>query len=137
MQCGIPWSSRAGLQDAVRIEPVALWSVEAPHEFIFPGERFGWVAWGGRPQWIKIIAIDERGQEQLLTKPPTEAQKILGAALQAPGYGEAICFAVDRPQTARFQETSIRISVGPGEPLWFGLATPDQFEEWTRSRRKK
>src|SRR5439155_12489572 len=30
--------------DAVRIEPVALWSVEAPHEFIFPGERFGWTA---------------------------------------------------------------------------------------------
>ena len=50
--------------DAVRIEPVALWSVEAPHEFIFPGERFGWTTWGGRPQWMKIIALDERGQEQ-------------------------------------------------------------------------
>ena len=62
---------------------------------------------------------------------------VLGAALQAPGYGEAICFAVDRPQTARFQEASIRISLGPGEPLWFGLATPDQFDKWTQSRRKK
>jgi hypothetical protein len=96
--------------DAIRIEPVALWSVETPHEFIFPGERFGWTAWGGRPQWMKIIAIDERGQEQSLTKPPTEARKILAAALQAPGYGEAICFAVDRPQTARFQETSIQMA---------------------------
>ncbi len=123
--------------DAVRIEPVALWSVEAPHEFIFPGERFGWVAWGGRPQWMKIIAIDERGQEQLLTTPPTEALKILGAALQAPGYEEAICFAVDRPQTARFQEATLRITVSPGEPLWFGLSAPIEFDNWTRSRRKK
>jgi hypothetical protein len=123
--------------DAVRIEPVALWSTEAPHEFIFPGEHLGWTDWGGRPQWIKIIAVDERGEEKLLTKPPADARKILGAALHAPGYEEAICFAVDRPQTARFQETGIRISVSPGEPLWFGLATPDQFDQWMRSRRKK
>lgn len=123
--------------DAIRIEPVALWSVESPHEFVFPGERFGWTAWGGRPQWLKIIALDERNQEQLLTTPPTDGRKILGAALQTPGYEELICFAVDRPQTAHFQEAGIRISVSPGEPLWFGLARPDQFEEWARSRRKK
>ena len=86
---------------------------------------------------MKIIALDERGQEQLLTKPPTEARKILGAALEAPGYEEVICFAVDRPQTARFQEASIRITVSPGEPLWFGLATPDEFDKWMRSRRNK
>jgi hypothetical protein len=123
--------------DAIRIEPVALWSTEAPHEFIFPGENFGWTSWGGSPQWIKIIALDEHDQEELLTTPPGEPRKILGAALQAPGYEEAICFAVDRPQTARFQESSIRLSVAPGEPLWFGLATPDQFDNWTRSRRKR
>ncbi len=123
--------------DAVRIEPVALWSVEAPHEFIFPGERFGWTAWGGRPQWMRIIAIDERGEEKLLTKPPTEARKIFAAALHTPGYEEAVCIAVDRPQMARFDGASVRISVNPGEPLWFGLATLDQFDNWTRSRRKK
>jgi hypothetical protein len=122
--------------DAVRIEPVALWSREAPHEFIFPGERFGWTAWGGRPQWLRIIAMDQRGQEQTLTDPPKEARKILAAALRAPGYEEAICFAVDRPQMARFDGTSVRISVHPGEPLWFGLATAEQFENWSRLRRK-
>jgi hypothetical protein len=123
--------------DAVRLEPVALWSTEAPHEFVFPGERFGWTAWGGRPQWLKIIALDERNREQVFEKPPGESRKIFAAALRAPGYDEAICFAVDRPQTARFEGASIRISVNPGEPLWFGLASPDRFESWSRSRRKK
>jgi len=123
--------------DAVRIEPVALWSAEAPHEFIFPGEGFGWTAWGGRLEWLQIIAMDERGQEQTLTEPPKEALKILAAALHAPGYQEAICFAVDRPQMARFDGASVRISVNPGEPLWFGLAGADRFESWSRSRRKR
>ena len=123
--------------DAVRIEPVALWSAEAPHEFIFPGERFGWTAWGGPPQWLRIIAADERGEEQVLSEPPHEGRKIFAAALHAPGYEEAICFAVDRPQMARFEGASVRIYVNPGEPLWFGLASPDQFESWSRSRRRK
>ncbi len=86
---------------------------------------------------MKIIAIDERGEEKLLTKPPTEARKIFAAALHTPGYEEAVCIAVDRPQMARFDGASVRISVNPGEPLWFGLATLDQFDNWTRSRRKK
>jgi len=123
--------------DAVRIEPVALWSTEAPHEFIFPGESVGWTAWGDRPRWLRIIVSDEQGQEQSLTEPPREARKILAAALHAPGFDEAVCFGVDRPQTARFQGSSIRIMLNPGEPLWFGLATADQFENWSRSRRKK
>jgi hypothetical protein len=122
--------------DAVRIEPVALWSTEAPHEFIFPGDRFGWTAWGGHPQWLKILVLDERGQEQMLAKPPGEGRKILAAALHAPGYDEVICFAVDRPQMARFDGASVKFGVSPGEPLWFGLASPDQFENWSRSRRK-
>ena len=33
--------------DAVRFEPVALWSVEALNELIFPGERFGWTTADG------------------------------------------------------------------------------------------
>ncbi|PYV15809.1 MAG: hypothetical protein DMG07_08955 [Acidobacteria bacterium] len=107
--------------DAVRIEPVALWSAEAPHEFIL----------------LEIIAVDERGQEQALSEPPGEGRKILAAALHAPGYEEAICFAVDRPQLARFDGASLRISVNPGEPLWFGLASVDQFQNWSRSRRKR
>ncbi len=123
--------------DAIRIEPVALWSAEAPHEFVFPGDRFGWTAWAGNPQWLQIIAVDERGQEQALAEPPHEARKILAAALHAPGYEEAICFAVGRPQMARFDGASVRISVNPGEPLWFGLAPVDQFENWTRSRRRR
>jgi len=81
--------------------------------------------------------LDERGQEQVLTKPPGEGGKILAAALHTPGYEEAICFAVDRPQKARFDGASVRISVHPGEPLWFGLASPDQFDNWARLRRKR
>jgi hypothetical protein len=123
--------------DAVRLEPVALWSPEAPHEFIFPGDRFGWIAWGGSPQWLKIITLDEHGQEQVLAKPPGEGRKIFAAALHTPGYEEAICFAIDRPQVAHFDGASVRISVNPGERLWFGLASPDQFENWSRSRRKQ
>jgi hypothetical protein len=123
--------------DAIRIEPVALWSTEAAHEFIFPGERSGWTAWGGSPQWLRIIATDEHDREQQLTEPPRDTRKILAAALHAPGYDEAICFAVDRPQTARFEGAGLRISVNPGEPLWFGLANAKQFENWWRSRKKK
>src|SRR5439155_26673443 len=104
--------------DAVRIEPVALWSVEAPHEFIFPGERFGWTTWGGRPQWMKIIALDERGQEQLLTQPPTEARKILGAGLEAPGYEEVYCLAVVRAHMARFLVADIRNYIFSVVPYW-------------------
>ena len=123
--------------DAVRIEPVALWSTEAPHEFIFPGEHFGWTAWGGRSHWLRIIAADEQGEERELTEPPRDALKIFAAALHAPGYDEAICLAVDRPQSARFQGATIRISLNPGEPLWFGLASGEDFENWWRSRKKK
>ncbi|HMC65476.1 MAG TPA: hypothetical protein VKI65_11100, partial [Gemmataceae bacterium] len=93
--------------------------------------------WGGPPRWLEIIAVDERGQEQALSEPPGEGRKILAAALHAPGYEEAICFAVDRPQLARFDGASLRISVNPGEPLWFGLASVDQFQNWSRSRRKR
>jgi hypothetical protein len=123
--------------DAVRIEPVALQSAEAPHEFIFPGESFGWAAWGGHPRWLRIIVQNERGQEEILTERPREGRKFLAAALHAPGYDEAVCFAVDRPQMARFEGASVRIMVNPGEPLWFGLASADQFENWLRSRRKR
>jgi hypothetical protein len=121
----------------VRIAPVELWSAEAPHEFIFPGDQLGWTAWGGTPQWITIIATNERGEEQALTGPPNESRKILAAALRAPGYEEAICFAVDRPQPARFEGAGLRISVNPGERLWFGLARPEGFEKWWRSRSKR
>jgi hypothetical protein len=130
----INWSFE---DDAIRIEPAALWSAEAPHEFIFPGERFGWTAWGGRPQWLRIIAADDGGQEETLSGPPSQGRKILAAALQVPGYEEAICFAVDRPQTAHFDGAAIRISVRPGEPLWFGLSPADRFEDWRRARIKK
>ena len=123
--------------DAVRIEPVALWSAEGAHEFIFPGEGLGWTAWGDRPKWRQIVTTDEHGMEQELSDAPGDTRKILAAALHAPGYEEAICFAVDRPQVARFQGASIRISVSPGEPLWFGLATAEQFENWRRARNKK
>lgn len=125
--------------DAIRIEPVALWSAEAPHEFIFPGGRFGWTAWGARPEWLRIIAVDESGQEQVLTTPPANDQPVrfYAAALQVPGYEEAVCFAVDRPQTARFDGATIRICVNPGEPLWFGLAQPHAFGTWRQSRIKK
>jgi hypothetical protein len=123
--------------DAVRIEPVALWSTEAPHEFMFPGEYIGWTAWGGRSRWLRIIAVDEQGEERELTDPPRDALKIFAAALHVPGYDETICFAVDRPQAARFQGADIRISISPGEPLWFGLATADDFDNWWRSRKKK
>jgi hypothetical protein len=123
--------------DAVRIEPVALWSTEAPHEFIFPGEHFGWTAWGGPSHWLRIIAADEHGEERELTEPPRNALKIFAAALLVPSYDEAICFAVDRPQSAHFQGATIRISISPGEPLWFGLATANEFESWWRLRQKK
>ena len=123
--------------DAVRIAPVELWSAEAPHEFIFPGDQLGWTAWGGAPQWITIIATNERGEEQVLAEPPNEGRKILAAALRAPGYEEVICFAVDRPQPARFDGAGPRISVNPGERLWFGLASPEGFEKWWRSRSKR
>ncbi len=122
-------------EDAVRIEPVALWSAEAPHEFIFPGD--GWTAWGGQSHWLQIIALDERGQQQTLTEPPKEGRKILAASLHNPGYEEAICFAVDRPQMAHFDGASLRITLNPGEPLWFGLARPEQFQNWSQSRKKK
>jgi len=123
--------------DAIRIEPVALWSVEAPHEFIFPGERFGWTAWGGRLEWLRIIAVDGNGQEETLSEPPSQGRKILAAALQVPGYDEALVFAVDRPQMAHFDGASLRLSVHPGEPLWFGLSRPNAFESWRQSRIKK
>ena len=124
--------------DAVRIEPVALWSTEAPHEFIFPGQS-GWTCWGRSPKWLRIVVVDSAGAEHSLAKPPQKDQEILiqAAALQVPGYDEAICFAVDRPQKARFDGASICISVRPGEPLWFGLTRPDQLDPWRQSRIKK
>jgi hypothetical protein len=123
--------------DAVRIAPVELWSAEAPHEFIFPGQHLGWTAWGERPQWIKVVAASDRGEEEVLAAPPNEARKIFAAALKTPGYEEAICIAVDRPQMARFDGAGLRISVNPGERLWFGLASPEGFERWWRSRSKR
>lgn len=132
----ITWSFE---DDAIGIQPVALWSAEAPHEFIFPGERFGWTLWGGKPEWLRIIAEDEAGKEQVLTEPPAKDQAVRfrAAALHVPGYDEAICFAADRPQTAPFDGAGIRISVNPGQPLWFGLARPKTFETWRQSRIEK
>ncbi len=121
-------------EDAIRIEPVALWSAEAIHEFIFPGDRAGWVAWGSKPEWLSIVVLNESGETQVLSKPQHDSHKILSAALMVPGYDSAICFVVDRPQIARFDGASISIGVNPGEPLWFGLSRPDEFESWWKSR---
>lgn len=131
----IAWSFE---DDAIRLEPVALWSAEAPHEFVFPGERLGWTAWGGRPEWLRIIAAGESGQEQVLRQPPVKGQTILcqAAALRVPGYDELVCFAADRRQPAQFDGTSVRFRVNPGEPLWFGLAKSDAFENWWQSRSR-
>lgn len=131
----VAWSFE---DDAVRIEPVAMWSAEAPHEFIFPGQS-GWTCWGRSPEWLRIVVVDGAGRERLLAERPQKDQEILirAAALQVPGYDEAICFAVDRPQKARFDGASIRISVRPGEAFWFGLARPDRLDAWRQSRIKK
>ena len=42
-----------------------------------------------------------------------------------------------RQQFETFQGTNVRISISPGEPLWFGLTTANEFENWWRSRKKK
>ncbi len=121
--------------DAIKIEPVALWTTEAPHEFIFPGHnKFGWVAWGRKPKWVSIVSCDELGEIKVFSKPQSENQKILAAALMVPEYDEAICFAMDRPQMAKFDDTSIHIYVNPGEPIWFGLSRLCDFDNWWRSR---
>ncbi|HGE70833.1 TPA: hypothetical protein ENX78_08370 [Candidatus Poribacteria bacterium] len=120
--------------DAIRIEPMALWSAEAPHEFIFPGDRFGWVTWGEKPKWISVVILEDSGDIKVLSEPKSDKQKIIASALMVPGYEDAICFAVDRPQMAQFNNSSISIAVLPGEPIWFGLSKPDEFEKWWRSR---
>ena len=55
--------------------------------------------------------------------------------LRVPGFDEAVCFAVDRPQPARFEGARIRFPVNPGESLWFGLCRPEAFDACRRSRR--
>ena len=72
--------------------------------------------------------------------PPAEKARLLKRTRSnesARKQYEAICFALDRPQKARFDGASIRISVRPGEPLWFGLARPGQFDTWRQSKIKK
>ena len=135
--------------DAIRIEAVALWSKQKPHEFVFPAvnplppqywqpERAGWTAWVGEPEWLRVIGVDEAGNEQELAKAiPRDQVRFRAAMLRVPGFDEAICFAVDRPQPARFEGARIRFSVNPGEPLWFGLCRPDAFETWRQARRKE
>jgi len=124
--------------DAIRVEPEAMWSAEAPHWFIFPGGPSGWTSWGQSPRWLRIISVDEAGEERELTEPPARDQEILirAALLHVPGYDEAIGFAVDRPQKTRFDESSIRPTVGPGEPIWFGLCRPETFDAWRRARQR-
>jgi hypothetical protein len=133
-QSRIEWSFE---DDAIRLEPVALWSAEAPHEFIFPGGPHGWTVWTAEPQWLQIVAVDDEGAEQVLDQVPEEPHKILAAALHVPGFDDEICFAVDRPQTARFDGATLRLSVYPGEPLWFGLARTEEFEQWWKARQKR
>ena len=85
------------------------------------------------------VVADRAGVEHSLAEPPQKDQEILiqAAALQVPGYDEAICFAVDRPQKGCFDGARICISAHPGEPLWFGLARPDRLDPWRQSRIKK
>lgn len=129
----ITWSFE---DDAIRIEPVALWSAEAPHEFIFPSHnnKLGWAAWGKKIEWVSIVSSDELGNIKVFSKPQYENQKILSAALMVPGYDEAICFVMDRPQMVKFDNTSISICINPGESIWFGLSKLDEFDNWWRSR---
>jgi len=145
-------SSRLTLRfedDAIRIEPVPLWSKQAPHEFVFPGVspmpaqgwdpgRTTWTSWVGEPEWLHVLAVDDAGAERDLGKAaPRDPIRFTAAMLRVPGYDEAICFAVDRPQPARFEGARIRFSVNPGEPLWFGLCRPEAFEGWREGRKRE
>ena len=111
-----------------------------PHELAFPvvdpvpprywePVRTGCTSWGGESKWLSIIGVGKDGTEQALAKPPERGQtaQIRAAMLQVPGLDEAICFAVDRPQPARFDGTRIRISINPGDTLWFGLCRPEDY----------
>ena len=134
--------------DAIRIEAVALWSKPKPHEFVFPAvsplppqywepARTGWTAWvGNGPEWLRIIGVDDAGKEQELAKPPApdEAIRFKAAMLHVPGFDDAVCYAVDRPQPARFEGARIRFSVNPSEPLWFGLCRPEAFDTWRQTK---
>ena len=135
-QSRIAWNFE---DDAIRIEPVALWASEAPHEFVFPGDRSGWISWGEKPRWLKIVAVDSNGVVQKLSKAPSKDQelRINAAALQTSGFQEVICFAVGRPQKARFDGSNLRLAVNPGESIWFGLSAPEHFEAWYSRRAKK
>ena len=136
--------------DAIRIEPVALWSQQKPHEFVFPTvsplpPRYwkpaltAWTAWGNGPEWLRVIGVDGAGNEQELAKalPRDREVRFKAAMLRVPGFDEAICFAVDRPQPARFEGARIRFTVNPGEPLWFGFCRPEAFEAWRQDRHKE
>jgi hypothetical protein len=128
--------------DAIRIEPVSMWSVEAPHEFVFPSGppgQPGWTSWADSPKWLEIVAVNSAGAERSLAEPPGKDKEILirAAALIVKGYDEAICFAVDRPQKAHFDGPGLRLTVAAGEPVWFGLAPPAAFKAWRQARARR
>jgi hypothetical protein len=124
-------------EERITIRPVRYWSQEKPHEFVFPA---GWVTWGGGPVWHRVWVMDESGQEQALDTPPVEETEVrfTAAALRLPGQDTLIVFGVDRPQTARFKGAELRLTVKPGEMLWFGLCPVSaNLDDWLKAQRSR
>jgi hypothetical protein len=113
---------------------VALWSRRAPHEFIFPGERFGWTAWGGPPQWLRIIAADERGRSSS-ERAAHEGRRSSPRHCTRRAKESYLLCRRSSPDGA-FRRRQLRIYVNPANRS--GLAWPTRpFRELVASRRRR
>jgi hypothetical protein len=94
--------------------------------FTVPGN---WISPGGKPQWKRIVAVDDQGKES--EGRPGQDVRTAAAELELPGSKWNLAFQFTPPQKVTTEGTTMRFTVRPmDETFAIGFCRPGELGPW-------
>lgn len=99
--------------------------------FTVPGN---WISPGGKPQWKRIVAVDDQGQESEVRS--SQDVTMAAAELEFPGGKWNLAFRFTPPLKVSLEGTAMRFTVRlMDETFAIGFCRPGELDEWRRGKR--